>query len=206
MLILCLCHLQSRSVQWLTDLKPDGLNKAKASFEQIPRTANNGEAIDAGRVDGVISEGQLSTKSSRLIKKNVNCKEDGAVSFGEYARLVRGGTEGLLPPRDVDILNQGLMSPLPSAQPMSARPSVPVPELWKGVPEEDVLDALHESFTRHDVEKTSVVPWKEVHPIAADMVTGLDLAVDPELAARSLKRIPDAPTNVLHREVDLEDW
>ncbi len=46
---------------------------------------------------------------------------------------------------------------------------------------------------------------QKVRPIAADMVTLLE-GVDRDAAVGSVKRIPEVPTNVLHREVDMEDW
>jgi hypothetical protein len=195
-------------VGWLTKLQPEGSNEARESFEKIPRSSDEveGEGIDARRVDDVVKEGQLSTKGARLLKKSVDLKDAGLIPFGEYAQLVRGGTEGLLPPRDAEILKQRLLQAVsPNAYPTSARASVPVPQLWKDIPDEDVLDSLYESFARHDSENSSVVPWKEVRPIAADMVTLLE-GVDRDAAVRSVKRIPEVPTNVLHREVDMEDW
>ena len=187
----------------LTPVNPENLNQVKAWFDQAAGPSGDNQqqrvGINLSRVVAVLDGGEMSVKASRLIKRTCGRREEGWMTFGEFAVLVRGGRDGLLPPREADIFRQGLMH----APPPSAR--VRVADLWIGSSEDEVLDCLHAAFMHHDEGDTGILEWEKVRFVVEEMVQKLP-EVDVQKAALAVSQIPSSPPTVLLREVDFEDW
>ncbi len=205
------------SVGILTSLPSENVNNVKQTFDNIPRKPDR-FWIPASRVETIVDSGKLSIKGVYIVKKAIDRKKTGRVTFGELTTLLRKGTAGLLPSKDADTLTEQLL----------VDPGPPLHERFESIPSKArVLSGLRTSFNKRslvpgpeeiaasgidpsspagqrDAAAQATVGWNELAPIAREVLT--DARLSPAEVEKAVRQLPsDAPTDAQKR-VDFEEW
>ena len=172
---------------------PENLNEAKTFFESLPHDTDN-DHVDMELMQAAMDSNQLTTSTCSLIKKHTDHSSEGKISFSEIATLVRGGKLGILPATEAQTLIR-LMT--------SVKPTSGLHQLTKDVPEEDMLQALHESFLEQDATHGGVLPWTAMDPLGRAYLRKLDGVVENTSTS---DLVFDALHSESERKMDFQDW
>ena len=179
------------SVGILTSLPSENLNDVKDGFGQAIQDQED-HVLAASRVHNAIDAASMSTKSTRVAKKLVNRKGDGVMSFGEFAVLLRGGSTGLLPPKDAKLLKDEILK---------VKSGASIAELLSAVDGMKLLDESRRAFNTLDTDKDGFVSWSSLPHILRQM--GKRLEVD---LSSAITNIGSQPPTAAQEELDFEEW
>ncbi len=191
---------------------PDKMTPSSSATTAAAGSGGGGRGgVAIARVEMVVESGVLSVKGAHIVRRHVNQRGDGHVTFGELAVLTRQGASGLLGARDCEALVGGLME----------KPSPTIAERLRDGPSSSfslfspssVLSSIRIVFNQYAVKadpsssatatggrggggRGMVVPWEMVRGIASEMCEREGIGgIEAERAVRQIRKDPPSASD-----------